>query len=49
MNQFKIVEVQHGEMVFILPTGRDILVVATSLKYQNTFVWDEDQASENNK
>ena len=33
----------------VLTTGRYISVVATALKNQNTFVWDEDQASDNDK
>ena len=33
----------------VLTTGRYISVVATALKKQNTFVWDEEQASDNNK
>ena len=37
MNQFKLVEVEHGKMVFLLPRGRDISVVDTALKNQNTF------------
>ena len=33
----------------VLTAGRYISVVATALKKQNTFVWDEEQASDNYK